>query len=172
MWYLSRNSKKFGPFTTAQLEALSNQGKLQSTDFVWREGMNDWVLGKLMPEISIHFKELPLRNAKNKIEDDLFKESDNINLPKSQLVKIETVHRINGVKRRKNSFVYSNFYIIFVMLFLVGAISLTLFNFFVTGTGNIIEGHKEWNIINNPDLIIQAKIGIPIEIEPGHFIFF
>lgn len=37
-WYLSRNGKRAGPFTTSLLKNLSKTGKILPTDLVWQEG--------------------------------------------------------------------------------------------------------------------------------------
>jgi hypothetical protein len=42
-WYCGRSSKKFGPFTSAQLKKLADTGKLQPTDTIWKEGIEQGV---------------------------------------------------------------------------------------------------------------------------------
>ncbi len=38
-WYCNRGSKRFGPFSPAQLKQLARDGKLRPTDLLWKEGM-------------------------------------------------------------------------------------------------------------------------------------
>jgi len=42
-WFVGRNGTQQGPYSSAQLKQLVEQGKLLATDLVWREGMPDWV---------------------------------------------------------------------------------------------------------------------------------
>jgi antitoxin component YwqK of YwqJK toxin-antitoxin module len=42
-WYVARNKKKHGPFTTAKLKELAAQGRLLPTDMILKEGMQQWV---------------------------------------------------------------------------------------------------------------------------------
>lgn len=41
-WYYARGGQQVGPVSEAQLRALINQGALQPTDLVWRDGMAQW----------------------------------------------------------------------------------------------------------------------------------
>ena len=41
-WYYAQNNNKYGPINSAQLKALVENGQLQKTDLVWKEGMDDW----------------------------------------------------------------------------------------------------------------------------------
>ena len=68
MWYIARDKKKSGPFTTEQLESLAKQGKLRSSDLVWQQGMENWVPGASLPETSKYFKSTTAQNAAKKTE--------------------------------------------------------------------------------------------------------
>jgi hypothetical protein len=47
-YYFAQNGQKFGPVTAAQLRQLLAQGRLQSQDLIWKEGLVAWVpLAKL-----------------------------------------------------------------------------------------------------------------------------
>lgn len=41
-WYLARDGKQHGPISEAELTQFIEQGHLQPTDLVWREGFADW----------------------------------------------------------------------------------------------------------------------------------
>jgi hypothetical protein len=41
-WYLARDGKQHGPISEAELIKFIEQGHLQPTDLVWREGFADW----------------------------------------------------------------------------------------------------------------------------------
>ncbi len=42
-WYYARDGREMGPATFAQLQQLAGYGELQPNDFVWAEGMPDWI---------------------------------------------------------------------------------------------------------------------------------
>lgn len=42
-WLCSRDGAESGPFTSQQLQTMASQGELLPTDFLWKEGMKDWV---------------------------------------------------------------------------------------------------------------------------------
>jgi hypothetical protein len=41
-WYLARDKKKVGPFSSAQLKAMAESGDLRQEDMIWREGRQKW----------------------------------------------------------------------------------------------------------------------------------
>lgn len=41
-WYVSRDGQRWGPFSFYQMESAASNGRLQSDDFVWRAGMDNW----------------------------------------------------------------------------------------------------------------------------------
>jgi hypothetical protein len=41
-WHITRDGKQYGPISQAQLDDLAKSGHLQGTDYVWREGLNEW----------------------------------------------------------------------------------------------------------------------------------
>jgi phage FluMu protein Com len=41
-WYFTRDGKKFGPYTAAQLKQYAGSGQLLPTDLLWKEGMEGW----------------------------------------------------------------------------------------------------------------------------------
>ncbi len=49
VWYYARGEQEKGPITTAQIKALAAAGKLQREDFVWKEGMENWVPASEVP---------------------------------------------------------------------------------------------------------------------------
>jgi hypothetical protein len=42
-WFVKRNEKKLGPFSSKDLRRLAAAGKLVAEDLVWKEGLSDWV---------------------------------------------------------------------------------------------------------------------------------
>lgn len=42
-WHVSKDRQQTGPFTSAELRAMVSSGHLGPDDFVWKEGMKDWV---------------------------------------------------------------------------------------------------------------------------------
>lgn len=42
-WYLSRKGEQYGPYNWAQLREFAEAGRVRPEDFVWCEGMPDWV---------------------------------------------------------------------------------------------------------------------------------
>ncbi|MSR53173.1 MAG: DUF4339 domain-containing protein, partial [Gemmataceae bacterium] len=45
-WFYSEGSERKGPVTEDELRRLADDGRLKSTDLVWRDGMADWVEAK------------------------------------------------------------------------------------------------------------------------------
>jgi len=43
VWYYAQGEQEKGPITTVQIKALAGAGKLHQDDFVWKEGMENWV---------------------------------------------------------------------------------------------------------------------------------
>jgi antitoxin component YwqK of YwqJK toxin-antitoxin module len=41
-WFMTRDGKKYGPFTDAQLKQFSESRQLLATDLLWKEGMDAW----------------------------------------------------------------------------------------------------------------------------------
>lgn len=42
-WYLSRDGQSHGPVTDLELRKIAELGHLKPTDYVWREGYQDWL---------------------------------------------------------------------------------------------------------------------------------
>jgi WD40 repeat protein len=42
-WYVHRNGKRIGPVNPQELKAMASRGQLAPTDYVWKEGMKDWL---------------------------------------------------------------------------------------------------------------------------------
>ena len=42
-WYVSRNGKRRGPLSDDQLKQAVANGKVTHRDFVWYDGLQDWV---------------------------------------------------------------------------------------------------------------------------------
>ena len=42
-WYYTRGGQRFGPIPMAALKSMASSGQLTPQDFVWRDGMPDWI---------------------------------------------------------------------------------------------------------------------------------
>src|SRR4051812_11448361 len=42
-WFYSRDGASNGPVSAHELKQLASSGQLAPTDFVWKEGMREWV---------------------------------------------------------------------------------------------------------------------------------
>jgi hypothetical protein len=42
-WLQSRDGVQYGPFTSRQLQVMATAGELLPTDFLWKDGMADWI---------------------------------------------------------------------------------------------------------------------------------
>lgn len=42
-WYVNRNGQRFGPLDSKELKAAADTRRLLPTDWVWKEGMPEWV---------------------------------------------------------------------------------------------------------------------------------
>lgn len=42
-WLMCRDEVEYGPFTSRQLQLMAGKGDLLPSDFIWKEGMKDWV---------------------------------------------------------------------------------------------------------------------------------
>lgn len=43
VWYMSIDGDQEGPFAAAELKAFAKNGKLRQSDFIWKDGMEEWV---------------------------------------------------------------------------------------------------------------------------------
>jgi hypothetical protein len=43
IWYYARGDVEKGPLTSAQIKALATAGKIRPDDYVWKEGMENWL---------------------------------------------------------------------------------------------------------------------------------
>src|SRR5438270_9218201 len=50
-WYIAREGKKVGPFTSGELRQLALLGLLQPTEMVWTEGLSKWVEASTFPAL-------------------------------------------------------------------------------------------------------------------------
>jgi hypothetical protein len=46
VWYIARDSKAHGPITQAEFAEFLRRGHLQPHDYLWHDGLDDWVLGE------------------------------------------------------------------------------------------------------------------------------
>jgi hypothetical protein len=48
VWYIARDGKEHGPITQAEFAEFLRRGHLQPRDYIWHDGLDDWVLGESM----------------------------------------------------------------------------------------------------------------------------
>lgn len=191
MWYITRNGKKAGPFSLDQLAALSKQKKLKETDLVWKEGMKEWINCLSSPEISHFFKNStpefpPLPNTTNDIKkDDESVSSQKTIVDDNDAEENEDNIPVILIKKNKKKIEKKKSIIIPMRIGLAaGMISLLLLCscclFFVGASARKVvekvaklEAEKDAKSVNGiAERTFEAKIGEPLEIEPGHFIQF
>jgi hypothetical protein len=51
-WHCAINDKKYGPVSADQLRQWISEGRLSPTDYVWTDGMADWVPYNTVEELS------------------------------------------------------------------------------------------------------------------------
>jgi hypothetical protein len=51
VWYYARGETEKGPLSTAQIKALAAAGKLRPDDYVWKEGMDNWLPAAEVPDL-------------------------------------------------------------------------------------------------------------------------
>lgn len=52
-WYYSNNGAQTGPVSAEDLKLMLADGRVRSTDMVWREGMTDWVPASSVGELAV-----------------------------------------------------------------------------------------------------------------------
>ena len=64
-YFVAVDGKASGPFKGQQIRNKLNQGKLLKSDFLWREGMTEWLpISEIISEISgVNFPTLPEQDA-------------------------------------------------------------------------------------------------------------
>jgi hypothetical protein len=43
LWYYAKNEQKNGPYTTTEFKEFARQGKIDFYDYIWREGLIEWI---------------------------------------------------------------------------------------------------------------------------------
>ncbi|MGE0759870.1 MAG: DUF4339 domain-containing protein [Pirellulaceae bacterium] len=51
VWYYARGEVERGPFTSPQIKALAQAGKIRRDDLVWKEGMENWTAAHELREL-------------------------------------------------------------------------------------------------------------------------
>jgi hypothetical protein len=46
VWYVARDGKAHGPITQAEFAEFLRRGHLKPHDYIWHDGLDDWVLGE------------------------------------------------------------------------------------------------------------------------------
>lgn len=52
MWYYARNGQQYGPISEQELRQRITAGEVYANDLVWRDGMGDWVLAAVCPDLA------------------------------------------------------------------------------------------------------------------------
>jgi hypothetical protein len=50
-WFFAKDDEKFGPVSLERIRELAEEGTLQSSDLVWKEGMADWIPSSSVVEL-------------------------------------------------------------------------------------------------------------------------
>ena len=45
-WYYAKNEQKNGPYTSSEFKELAKQSKIDFYDYIWREGLEEWIEAK------------------------------------------------------------------------------------------------------------------------------
>jgi hypothetical protein len=45
-WYIARDGQIHGPITVAEFAEFIRRGHLLKSDYVWHDGLDDWLLGQ------------------------------------------------------------------------------------------------------------------------------
>ncbi len=51
LWYTLRNGAQSGPFSPSELKKMAACGELQPDDFLWRDGLSEWILAGSIPKL-------------------------------------------------------------------------------------------------------------------------
>ena len=54
VWYLSRDGRQHGPIFEAELAEFVRRGHLRPDDYIWHDGLDDWLLGKDLLSLGQH----------------------------------------------------------------------------------------------------------------------
>jgi uncharacterized protein DUF4339 len=46
VWYVARDGQEHGPINEAEFAEFVKGGYLRPSDYVWHDGLDDWLLGK------------------------------------------------------------------------------------------------------------------------------
>lgn len=196
IWYISREGKKAGPFSMEQLSALSKQKKLKQSDLVWKDGMEQWINCLKVPEIEHFFKtsppnppSIPVPVIEEQKLPEISNQNDNINKNIEDIKDTdnEDIPVIMVKKKKKPAQKSQSFMtpmrIVLIFgggFFLLMCSCCLIFMFaFAKGAVKVAEKAAETQAkidaksVNGPnETTIEAKIGIPFEIEPGHLLIF
>ncbi|QEK12713.1 DUF4339 domain-containing protein [Crassaminicella thermophila] len=63
IWYYGKDDKRFGPVSRDKIFRMAEEGTLRHDDYIWHEGMKDWLKAKKIP--GIKFKEEINENKKS-----------------------------------------------------------------------------------------------------------
>jgi hypothetical protein len=45
-WYVARDGQAHGPLTEVEFAEFLRRGHLRPSDYIWHDGLHDWLLGK------------------------------------------------------------------------------------------------------------------------------
>jgi hypothetical protein len=46
VWYVARDGQAHGPISEAEFAELVKRGHLRPSDYIWHDGLDDWLLGQ------------------------------------------------------------------------------------------------------------------------------
>lgn len=187
-WFVFRSGKKAGPFSIDQLKKFAKQNKLQQSDLIWKEGIKEPINCLLFPEIAVLFDDDKSDFGTNQPASDLKKQSTNVNNSPHEESADIPVLRAKKKSKEKVVGLFNKRYILAAVLSFGVLIIIIIGAFSVFGSKDpyaqsVIAKNEQPSVelsgINNQNkkavaasVNIEAKIGDPIEIEPGHFVAF
>jgi hypothetical protein len=133
MWFYSKNGQKIGPIAASQLKILAETGVLLQSDFVWKDGLKEWVLAKQINGLFIREQQPIIPNLpQNQINSVVTKEGIVIT-PKLDVN--ETLNNDNftttfserKIFRKKNKW-NNKFFSIAIMISVIFAIAALIFS--------------------------------------------
>ena len=69
-WHFNIGGEQQGPVSTMELRGLISQGKLHDNDYVWKEGMSDWLTVSQVPELRPAPVQMPASVVQTPLHDD------------------------------------------------------------------------------------------------------
>ena len=59
IWYVARDGQEHGPIYEAEFAEFVRRGHLRPSDYIWHDGLDDWLLGKDLLSLARHAEAPP-----------------------------------------------------------------------------------------------------------------